>query len=65
MNYYKVTEIEFDFDDEDLTEDEMNEIITEAKSCLWDVPNVDDFSYVIYNNVGYTVNSLTYDVIPA
>jgi hypothetical protein len=63
MNYYKITQIDFDFDGEDLTQDEMDSIITEAKSCLWDVPNLNEFGDAIYRNLGYTVTSLQYDVI--
>jgi hypothetical protein len=63
MNYYKITQIDFDFDGEDLTQDEMDSIITEAKSCLWDVSNVNEFEDAIYRNLGYTVTSLQYDVI--
>jgi hypothetical protein len=63
MNYYKITQIDFDFDGEDLTQDEMDSIITEAKSCLWDVPNLNEFGDAIYRNLGYTVTSLQYDSI--
>jgi hypothetical protein len=38
MNYYKITDIEFDFDDEDLTVDEQNEIIQESTNFLWTSP---------------------------
>ena len=39
MNYYKVTQIEFDFDYEDLTQEEQDEIVSETKNCLWDSPD--------------------------
>ena len=65
MNYYKVTNIEFDFDDEDLTDDEQNEIIDEAKSCLWTSPTEDDLADTITNNTGWCIKSLSYDTIHA
>ena len=60
MKFYQITDIEFDFDYEDLTNEEKNEIISESKSCLWDVPNPDDFEETIYRNMGYEVKSLEY-----
>jgi len=64
MNYYKITEIEFDFDGEDLTEDEQNEIVSETKSCLWDSPNGEEsLADVITNNTGWCIKSLAYNVI--
>lgn len=65
MNYYKVTNIEFDFDGEDLTSDEQNEIIEEAKSCLWTSPTENDLVDTITNNMGWCIKSLQYEVIPA
>lgn len=63
MNYYKVTEIEFDFDYEDLTQEEKDEIIQETKSCLWDSPNEEDLADVITNNTGWCIKSLSYNII--
>ena len=63
MNYYKVTEIEFDFDDEDLTEEEKNEIINGTKLCLWNPPTEEDLADVITNNTGWCIKSLSYNVI--
>lgn len=63
MNYYKITEIEFDFDGEDLTEDEQNEIVSETKNCLWDSPKEENLANVITNNTGWCVKSLAYDII--
>jgi hypothetical protein len=60
MKFYQITDIEFDFDYEDLTDEEKNEIISESKKCLWDVPNPDDFEETIYRNMGYEVKSLEY-----
>ena len=65
MNYYKVTNIEFDFDGEDLTQDEQNEIIQEATSCLWTSPTENDLVNTITNNIGYGINSFSYDVVRA
>ena len=65
MNYYKVTNIEFDFDDEDLTQDEQNEIINEATNCLWTSPTEEDLTNTISDNIGYCINSLEYNVVPA
>ena len=65
MNYYKVTNIEFDFDGEDLTQDEQNTIIEEATSCLWTSPTEEDLTQTIANNMGYGINSFSYDVVPA
>jgi len=64
MNYYKVTEIEFDFDYEDLTQEEKDEIVSETKSCLWDSPNGgESLADVITNNTGWCIKSLAYNVI--
>ena len=63
MNYYKITEIEFDFDYEDLTDYEKKEIVDDAKNCLWDSPNEEDLANVISDNTGWCVKSLKYDVI--
>ena len=65
MNYYKVTNIEFDFDGEDLTQDEQNDIIEEATNCLWTSPTEEDLNQTIANNIGYGINSFSYDVVPA
>jgi len=63
MNYYKVTEIEFDFDYEDLTQEEKDEIVNDTKSCLWDSPKEEDLVDVITNNTGWCIKSLRYDVV--
>jgi hypothetical protein len=65
MNYYKVTEIEFDFDYEDLTQEEKDEIVESATSCLWTSPTEEDLTDTITNNTGWCIKSLQYDVIPA
>jgi len=64
MNYYKITEIEFDFDYEDLTEDEKKEIVDYAKDGLWDSPNGEEYlADVITNETGWCIKSLRYDII--
>ncbi len=63
MNYYKITKIIFDFDDEDLTEDEMNEIVEEATNCLWTSPTEEQLTDTITNNTGWCIKSLQYKVI--
>jgi predicted hydrolase (HD superfamily) len=65
MNYYKVTQIEFDFDYEDLTEEEKNEIVNETTNCLWDSPEEENLADVITNNTGWCIKSLSYDIIRA
>jgi len=63
MNYYKITEIEFDFDYEDLTQEEQDEIIQETKSCLWTSPSEEELTDTITNNTGWCIKSLSYNVI--
>lgn len=65
MNYYKITNIEFDFDGEDLTQEEQDEIIQEATNCLWTSPTEEELTDTITNNTGWRINSLSYDVIVA
>jgi hypothetical protein len=65
MNYYKITEIDFDFDGEDITQEEIGTIVTETKGCLWTSPTEEDLSDIIANNTGWWINSLSYDVIAA
>jgi len=65
MNYYKITQIDFDFDGEDLTEEEMNEIVNDTKGCLWTSPTEEELTDTISNNTGWCINSLQYDVIEA
>ena len=50
MNYYKVTEIEFDFDYEDLTQEEKDVIIQDTMSCLWTSPSEEELTDTITNN---------------
>ena len=63
MNYYKVTEIEFDFDYEDLTETEKDDIIQDTISCLWTSPSEEELVDTITNNTGWCIKSLSYNII--
>jgi hypothetical protein len=63
MNYYKVTEIEYDFDGEDLTQEEKDEIIQETISCLWTSPSEEELTDTITNNTGWCIKSLAYDIV--
>ena len=61
---FQVPEIEFDFDYEDLTQEEKDEIIQETKSCLWDSPDGEEcLADVITNNTGWCIKSLSYNTI--
>jgi len=63
MKYYQITNIEFDFDDEDLTDEEKDEIVSESKKCLWDSPDGEDsLADVITNNTGWCIKSLEYTI---
>ena len=63
MNYYKVTQIEFDFDYEDLTQEEQDEIVNDTKSCLWNPESEEELVDCITNNTGWCIKSLSYDVV--
>ena len=60
---YKITSIEFDFDYEDVTEEEQNEIMTDTMSYLWDSPSEEELSNVITNKTGWTVTNLQYEKV--
>ena len=60
---YKITSIEFDFDYEDVTEEEQNEIINDTTSYLWDSPTEEELVNVITNNTGWTVTDLQYEKV--
>ena len=63
MNYYKITKIIFDFDDEDLTQEEQDEIVEEATNCLWTSPTEEELTDTITNNTGWCIKSLQYKII--
>ena len=60
---FKITQIEFDFDYEDVTEEEQNEIINDTTSYLWDSPSEEELVNVITNNTGWTVTNLQYEKV--
>ena len=68
MNYYKITDIEFDFDDD---YDEgwkgdpipQQEIIDETITQIWEADDEDDLVDTITNNMGWCIKSLAYNVI--
>ena len=51
---YQVDDITFDFEGEDITEEEQQSIIEETKSYLWDTTNT-DLKSLIFNEMGYSV----------
>jgi len=60
---FKITQIDFDFDYEDVTEEEQNEIIKDTTSYLWDSPTEEELVDVITNNTGWTVTNLQYEKV--
>ena len=51
---YQVDDITFDFEGEDITEEEQQSIIEDTKSYLWDTTNT-DLKSLIFNEMGYAV----------
>ena len=51
---YQVDEITFDFEGEDITEEEQQSIIEDTKSYLWDTTDT-DLKSLIFNEMGYSV----------
>ena len=54
LNLYQVEEITFDFEGEDITEEEMQTVIEETKSYLWDTTD-SDIKSIIFKEMGYSV----------
>ena len=54
ITMYQVDDITFDFEGEDITEEEQQSIIEDTKSFLWDVTNT-DIKSLIFNEMGYAV----------
>ena len=54
ITMYQVDDITFDFEGEDITEEEQQSIIEETKSYLWDTTNT-DLKSLIFNEMGYSV----------
>lgn len=61
--FYQVTEIEFDFDGEDLSDQVKDCITYEAKQGVWDSPTEEQLVDIISDNVGYCVKSIEYDLV--
>ena len=51
---YQVDDVTFDFEGEDITEEEQQNIIEETKSYLWDTTET-DLKSLIFNEMGYSV----------
>ena len=60
---FKITQIDFDFEYEDVTEEEQNDIMTDTMSYLWDSPTENELANVITNNTGWTVTNLQYEIV--
>ena len=54
ITMYQVDDVTFDFEGEDITEEEQQSIIEETKSYLWDTTNT-DLKSLIFNEMGYSV----------
>ena len=54
ITMYQVDEITFDFEGEDITEEEQQNIIEETKSYLWDTTD-SDIKSIIFKEMGYSV----------
>ena len=54
ITMYQVDDVIFDFEGEDITEEEQQSIIEETKSYLWDTTDT-DLKSLIFNEMGYSV----------
>ena len=54
ITMYQVDDVTFDFEGEDITEEEHQSIIEDTKSYLWDTTNT-DLKSLIFNEMGYAV----------
>ena len=61
---FKVTQIEFDYDDamadESITDEYKQEVIDETLGCVWEVDDEDDLIEEITNATGWCINSIDY-----
>ena len=57
---YQVTEIDFDFGDEDIHTDEYNRLIDETIGQIWEAENEDDLVEEITCAAGWCVKSINY-----
>jgi hypothetical protein len=60
---FQVTEIEFDFDDEDLTDDERDDIIGDTVGHIWEADDEDDLVEEITCATGWCIKSIDYRYI--
>jgi len=58
---YQITDIQFDFDDEDdLDDDYKSDLIDEAVSQIWEASDDDDLVEEITTAYGWCIKSLNY-----
>ena len=57
---FQVTNIEFDFDDEDLKDAEMNDIIGDTVGHIWEADDEDDLVEEITCAMGWCIKSIDY-----
>ena len=61
--HYRVTDIHFDWGDSiepSITEEEMNEIVDETFSTIWEAVDEEDLVEEITSATGFCVNSINY-----
>lgn len=57
---FQVTQIEFDFDDEDLTDAERDDIIGDTVGHIWEADDEDDLVEEITCATGWCIKSLDF-----
>ena len=57
---YQVTEIEFDFDDEDIHTEEYNRLMDETIGQIWEADDEDDLVEEITCATGWCIKSIDY-----
>lgn len=57
---FQVTDIEFDFDDEDLTDVERDDIIGDTVGHIWDADDEDDLVEEITCATGWCIKNIDY-----
>ena len=60
---FQVTEIFFDFDDDDFTLEEYNEIVQETIGQIWEADDEDDLIEEITSASGWCIKSIDYRII--
>ena len=61
--HYRITDIHFDWGDSiepSITEEEMNEIVDETFSTIWEAVDEEDLVEEITSATGFCVNSINY-----